>query len=243
MDYSMTFLKIGGVKMNSLRDDVYKSLENFQKLIKYRKSFNDVDPGTLLYTNRIESYIIDKCNGNQNIIKKCTPLSYSDMNKLLLNLADVYEIMDSIVESSEETGNEWIERIRLDRLLGKSFLLIKNIFTELKNADMEKEFKYRNILKITEFLDNYEKYEERGLSEYKFLELTDMLNDSREILHTIKYFIKLLPAEFCDFIQPLTIDVTEHIKAISEFLSREEIKTLSGKVYDDFREIYNEYKQ
>ena len=94
MDYSMTFLKIGGVKMNSLRDDVYKSLENFQKLIKYRKSFNDVDPGTLLYTNRIESYIIDKCNGNQNIIKKCTPLSYSDMNKLLLNLADVYEIMD-----------------------------------------------------------------------------------------------------------------------------------------------------
>ena len=110
------------------------------------------------------------------------------------------------------------------------------------NADMEKEFKYRNILKITEFLDNYEKYEERGLSEYKFLELTDMLNDSREILHTIKYFIKLLPAEFCDFIQPLTIDVTEHIKAISEFLSREEIKTLSGKVYDDFREIYNDYK-
>ena len=76
--------------MNSLRDDVYKSLENFQKLIKYRKSFNDVDPGTLLYTNRIESYIIDKCNGNQNIIKKCNNKTKKVHTNALFNIIVIF---------------------------------------------------------------------------------------------------------------------------------------------------------
>ena len=228
--------------MNTIREDIYSAFMKLRKMIESKMSYPELDSDTKNYLERIKTYINDKTIFDSTLNRRCEVMSLKQMGKALRDLADVYDMLDDAMEPIDSLKNEWDYRIKINMLLERSYAIIKNVFTELANIGMEKEIKYKYILMIEAFVEEFKSYDKYGNTEYTFTQLTDLLDMSREILHNLKYFLKLLPTEYSDFIPCLFIDINAHIIDMSEFLAREEIIEISEKTYDDFRDIYADYK-
>lgn len=226
-----------------MREDIYSAFMKLRKMIESRMSYSDLDDDTKKYLERIKSYIDDKTIFDSKLNKQCEVMPIKNMGKALRDLADVYDMLDDVLESTTSIKNEWHYRVDINMLLERSYAIIKNVFRELANVGMEKEIKYKYILMIEAFVEEFKSYDKYGNTEYSFTQLTDLLDVSREILHNLKYFLKLLPSEYSDFIPCLFIDINVHIIEMSKFLAREEIVEISTKTYDDFRDIYADYKE
>ena len=226
-----------------MREDIYSAFMKLRKMIESRMGYPDLDNDVKKYLERIKSYIDDKTIFDSKLNKRCEVMTIKNMGKALRDLADVYDMLDDVLESTASLKNEWHYRLEINMLLERSYAIIKNVFAELANVGMEKEIKYKYILMIEAFVEEFKSYDKYGNTEYSFSQLTDLLDMSREILHNLKYFLKLLPSEYSDFIPCLFIDINVHIIEMSKFLAREEIVEISTKTYDDFRDIYADYKE
>lgn len=229
--------------MNTIREDIYYAFIKLRKTIESRMNFPDLDDDTKKYLERIKSYIDDKTIFDSKLNRRCEVMTMKQLGKSLRDLADVYDMLDDVLQPTKLFKNEWHYRIEINMLLERSYSIIKNVFNELTRNGMEKEIKYKYILMIEAFTSEFKIYDKQGNTEYTFTQLTELLNMGREILHNLKYFLKLLPTEYSDFIPCLFIDINAHIIEISKFLAREEIVQISTKTYDDFRDIYADYKE